>query len=140
MSQNSIGTFQVLEIIGVPDTVAHQLEMVMRPGVLGLGFWDTGKRGRPFQVETRVDAADLAQARSFFENYTRLVGRAPVNIIWRGIDLSTYLIRFQVLEVRAIDIRSLAAASGGGLNPPSLGWCHCAWTLVAVSESETATN
>jgi len=128
---NSIGSEQFVEIVGAPDLAKMRLELVERPGVDGTGIWETGIRGKPFTLTTRVDAEDLRAAIEAFGRYCAMPESGPVDVVLQDVSYLTYGINFQVLDVRPREICELASSSGG-LNPPSLGWVECEWDLVAV--------
>jgi len=133
MAENSIGDFEFLDIMGqVPDVAKEQLRVESRPGVDGNFILQTGQRGRQFTVRTAVDAADLTAALLLFNGYTALIADEPQELTWHGQNLSAGNQLYQVLDVRAIEIRELAANAIGGLNPPSEAICECEWDLLPV--------
>jgi hypothetical protein len=132
----SFGDETFLDITGFPELYQQQLEPVVRAGIDGTGFWETGSRGRPFSIRTAVDAASLAEAFATYARYCEFPAADPKPMVYADIDLEGYGYQFQALSVRPIAICALAAASGG-LNPPSLGWCEAEWQLVAVQMVES---
>jgi hypothetical protein len=131
--ENSIGSEQFLEIVGMPDLAKMRLDLVERPGVDGTGIWETGTRGKPFTLLTRVDAEDLRAAIETFARYCKFPEQDSVDLMVQDVSFLTYGFTFQVLDVRPREICELANSSGG-LNPPSLAWCECEWDLVAIPE------
>ena len=128
---NAIGAERFLELLGVPGWILQRLELIERPGVNGTGIWDTGFRGRPFALRTRVDAPYLGDAMDAYLRYCLFSDADPQRIIYRSMDLSGSGVLFQVLDVRAVEIGENVTFHGG-LNPPSLGWCECDWDLLPV--------
>jgi hypothetical protein len=129
---NQIGDFAFLTLRGQPETVRQQLELIVRPGVAGVGLWKRGMIPTPFHLRSAVDAPDKEAARSFYKLYCRLIGANPVSLVWSDLDLTSgegY--GFSVLKVIPVLITALANSSGG-LNPPSLGWIECDWELVPI--------
>ena len=127
----SIGPFTFLDMTGVPDVVKMRLEAIERPGIDGTGFVELGRHGKPFTVQTAVDAADLAGAWDLFDQYSQLSEFDPQDLVFHDVAMSGYGLLFQVTDVRPVTICALAQ-SQGGLNPPGLGWCECDWDLLAV--------
>ena len=129
---NQIGPFRFLDLIGgivLPQSMASLLE---RPGVDGLGLKFEGVRGRPFQLHSKVDAFDLADAHQAGRNYQQLVNNGFIySIAQQGVDYTNFGVEFAVLEVANLRV-SGRLLTMGGLFPPSLGWIEADWTLVAV--------
>ena len=130
---NKIGPYAFITLRGQPDALKQRLEIVMRRGVNGVGLFRTGIRGEPFSLESAVDAASKAAARTYFRNYKQLIGADPVDLIWSDLELETGGgFQVAVLDVVPLDIRTLASSSGG-LNPPSLGWIEARWKLIPIA-------
>ncbi len=129
--QNWIGSFAFIRLDGHADKPSPQLEIAVRQGVSGVGLWLTGNRGRPFRLRSFVDVETLGLARRGFALYTTLKGSNPVGLIWNSYNMSNENFNVAVLDVRAIDIRSVANASGG-LNAPSGAILVADWTLLAI--------
>lgn len=131
MIQNRIDTFEFLSLVGNPEPLKRQVELLARAGVDGVTAVRTGARGVRFTLQSRVDAADRAAARSLFLSYRNLIGQDPVELVWYDLPAIAEEFRVLVLDVRPVAAKSLLSASGG-LNPPGLGFVVCDWDLVAV--------
>ena len=93
-----------------------------------------GKRGITFVLISKVDAITKARARALHARYKKLITADPVVLIWSSINLRvTEKFLVAVLDVVPIDVRGLGSAAGG-LNPPSLGFIACEWTLIAIPD------
>jgi len=128
---NQIGPFYFLSLSGQIEGLKAELEVLARPGVAGVGLWNTGRRGRPYTVRSEVDAQDEGQARDMYGAYTQLIGADPVPIVWLNLALGYEGYLVAVLDVRLLDIRRLGGATPG-LNPPSAGFIACEWDLIAI--------
>ena len=128
---NQIGNFAFLSLEGSVETLKQELELVRRPGVEGVGLWQTGIRGRPFRVRSLANPATKSAARALFRLYCNLIGADPVDFVWSDLDLSARE-RFQVavLDVRIADCRQLASSSTG-----LLGWLEADWEVIPISDS-----
>ncbi len=133
MLQQAIGQFAFLDLMGNPEPVKRQIGALARAGVNGHTIIDDGERGRPFQLVSRVDQADLAQGRATFRQYCTLLGADPVDLVWQDLDLVTESYQVLVLDVAQRALHALAWGSVGGLHPPSLAWLECEWTLLAIA-------
>lgn len=124
-----IGPHTFLSIDGVPPVRQEQGQLVVRPGVPGVAFVLTGKRGVPFTVRTRVDYASKAVALAKRAEYAELAFAGKQQLIWSDHPLLTEDgAQVMVLEVRTIACGELLVSSGG-LNSPSLGYLECEWDL-----------
>lgn len=135
----SIGTFRFLALEGQPLPDLEEVDVVARPGVNGVGLWKLGKRGSPFTIVSKVDAITKIRARALYASYKQLIAADPVVLVWSSINLRvTEEFLVAVLDVIPTPgpsggVRGLGSASGG-LNPPSLGFIACQWTLIAIPE------
>ena len=127
---NQIGKFTFDHMIGEIAPSREQVEIFQRPGVDGLGFRTYGKRGQPFQVETRRYEASDPLARAVRDLYLELIGTAPVKVAKRSV-LQSGL--FKVLDVSTTSIAQRTSVVGSTivLNPTVV--LICQWTLVASS-------
>jgi hypothetical protein len=129
--ENSIHTFQFIDLAGQPDPLKPQIQVVTRAGVDGVTLVNDGTRGTPFVLRSKVDQTSLATARQTFLSYRDLIGGAAVEAVWQDVDLFAEGTLFEVLDVRQVVLRKLAIGVGG-FNPPSEAWLECDWTLIAV--------
>ena len=127
-----IGPFEFITLDGQPPAPQGSVAVVSKPGIDGILALYTGFRGQQFTLRSKVDAADKAAARQLYQSYRTLIGQGPQLLEWSGIEMfAAETFRVLVLDVKPVDIRTLAAASGG-LNSPSLGWVECDWLLIGV--------
>jgi hypothetical protein len=131
----AIDQYEVLDIQPMPDLPKQRLELVERPGVDGTAIWETGVRGRPCTVRTRVDQPDPSTAMEVFGDYCSLVDEDPVEVTFAARPMSDLGAKYQVLDVRIIEICGITGASGG-LNSPSEAWLECEWDLLPVPCSD----
>lgn len=129
---NQIGPFYFLSLDGGVETLKQDNQLMIRPGVPGVGLMLTGQRGKPFHLRSRVDAPNVVSAHDMKEEYNTLVGGGPYDLAQYGAIYSSVGIGFLVLDVRVVKISALAFCKGG-INPPSLGWLECDWELIAVA-------
>lgn len=130
---NFIGPHNFLSLDGGVETLKQDNQLMVRPGVPGVGIQLTGKRGKPFRLRSRVDAPSVIDAQNFKQDYNSLIGDGnPYDLAQYGAVYSNLGIGFLVLDVRTVKLSALAYFQGG-LNPPSLGWLECEWELVCVA-------
>ncbi len=126
----SIGEFQFLSLDGVPPCRKDELAVIVRPGVDGLAFLITGKRGQPFTLRSRVDCESRDNAMAKRAEYAALVGAGKQTLVWGNYALASEDdAKVMVLDVRPIMAGELLVSSGG-LNAPSLGYLECDWDLI----------
>ena len=126
-----IGDEELFSIAGMPELPKQQLQIVERPGVDGAGLFDLGKHGKPFQVVSKCDYADIQAAHDAAARYCALIEGPPLQIVHGDVNYSGYGVYFQVLDVKAGPPRGLVNAAGG-VNPPSQAWMEAAWTLLPL--------
>lgn len=139
MSLNSIGSFPFLDLKGNVELLAEQTRLIVRPGVAGSGVVLTGVRGEPFTLRSKVDAPSIAAAQFFYEEYLTYVGDGVFSVIHYGYSFAEDGYGFLVLKVKPAIVRANLMCLGG-LNPPSLGWLECDWTLCCVALNQTGGN
>jgi hypothetical protein len=127
-----IGDEELLGISGIPDFPGQAIEPIERPGIDGAAFWDIGVRGPAATLRAWVDAATLWDALETFNRWRKYPLRSPQDVIYGGISLEGFGVRFQVLAVRQVLICATAGGTGG-LHSPSNGWCEADWMVKAVS-------
>lgn len=130
--QQSPVLFGFLELTGALIPVTQQLERLVRPGTNGIGVVYTGKRGEPFTVQTRVDAAHTAAALTILAAYKSVVGTKK-DLYYSRTFWGTVLIG----NVSLINVERTATIVGG-LNVPSAGSgaiLTAAWTLETLYAS-----
>lgn len=134
LTDNSIGIFNFISLHGEWKPPAEQVLIDQRPGVDGTTITRTGRRGVPFRMVSFVDLAAFSDVPTKLSRYQELITGDPQQIIWAGQDGIAQPVPFQV-QVLAVDmIRGgpMHGAFGNALNPPSLAYIECIWTLVAI--------
>lgn len=127
---NKIGPFSFVSLSGPPQTPHERSDVIQRPGVNGTGFVKTGKKGEPFDVETRVDVADWATANAVAADYKRIVNAGTYDVIFAGVNYSSAGVKFVVNDVQITSIKKMAK-SAGGLNA-GLAVITARWRLFSV--------
>ncbi len=87
---------------------APQFEREQRTGVDGIGIWNTGARGEPFQIQTTLDCVGVAAAASAFAAYLATVGTKK-DLYYCGALWGTILVHKVTLQ----QIRKFTAGVGG---------------------------
>lgn len=122
-----IGAFQFLDIIGFPDPAKPQVAIEARPGTNAHALWLTGTRGRPVQLVTWRDCANLAAAIAAYESYIASIG-ASVNVTWADY---VFDYQFDILDVVEAPSGIKRIAYGiGGVGGTSGALAMCQWTLI----------
>ncbi len=124
-----IGNFQFIDIGHFPIGQKQQVAMESRPGVDGLYFWLTGKRGQPFSVTTVADVENVFAAGVLMTQYEEVIGQV-VPIVWSDRYLPKQYVVVDVVPVPD-GIRQIVLGVGGLLGT-SQGICTAQWTLAAA--------
>lgn len=130
--QGSSVLFGFLELQGQLIPSRQQMERLVRPGTNGIGIIYTGKRGEPFQIQTRVDAVDYAAAENIFTAYNAVVGTKR-DLYYCRRKWGTVLIG----AVSLIDVQTTGTIVGG-VNVISAGSgaiLTAGWTLETLHAS-----
>lgn len=139
MATSSIGSFRFIQLSEPPQPPKKHVEIIQRQGVNGSAIWETGTKGVPFSVRSKVDARDVAHAFRLWHDYVQTIGER-LTITWGGQTpvywfewlsgrQSYYVV---VLDVTEPLIRRVASSSGG-LNYPHGAWLEATWKLLAVT-------
>lgn len=130
--QQSPVLFGFLDLSGGLVPVTQQMERLVRPGTNGIGVIYTGKRGEPFQVQTRVDAAHSAAALTILAAYKSVVGTKKDLYYCR-----TFWGTVLVGNVTLISVEKTATIVGGlNVNSSASGaLLTVAWTLETLYAS-----
>lgn len=126
-----IGQYPFVSMTQFPIAEKATIEIESRPGVDGLYFWNTGKRGRPFQVQTFADVNNVQSAGLLMTLYEQEIGKV-VPVMFAGIFMPS---QYMVIDVEPIPegIRQVAAGVGGLSYPStSAGIIQAVWTLAAA--------
>jgi len=134
---NQIDAFAFISLDGNPQALKKQLTPLARAGVDGTTLLDEGSRGRAFTLRSKVDQANVTTGWRTLQEYKDLIGTDPVDLIWNDAELSEDTVQVAVLDVTLARLVALAGGTGG-LNPPSLAWLECDWTLLPIDVSTPA--
>lgn len=134
MSLSYIGQFAFIALDGQPDIPKPSVSVVARPGVDGLGFFQTGTRGQPFVLRSFTDASDFGFARALASQYTTLIGTIQP-CVWSGLPMAADGVYVMVIDVRPVEVRAVAGGYGVTVETPG-AICVCEWLLVAVDEDQ----
>lgn len=104
-----------------------------RPGVIGTEITREGKKGRPFRVQSWVDAVDYDTARLMYDFYRDLITDDPQELVQGGISSVQENFLVQVLDVSVAYAGTIVPGTTG-LNPPSLGYLVCDWDLIGIPQ------
>ena len=85
-----------------------EFEREQRTGVDGIGIWNTGSRGQPFQVQTSRDCADASAAATAFAAYLAAQGTKK-DLYYCGLLWGTILVHKVALQ----QIRKFGVGVGG---------------------------
>jgi len=109
--------------------------VLFTPGVDGVTIWETGKRGRPFFIETGVDLPAHTLILPTLDRYYEKITDGLLEMEWADATATNAENKIVVLDVQPIPERSGALLGGaGGLNPPSLAWLAARWELITVED------
>jgi len=139
VAEYSIGDFDFIALDGYWRPPAEVVTFDQRGGVDGTELTAHGQKGQPFQLTSHVDQTTYAVALGTINDYQALINQDPVPLVIGGRNsgsVGSNGFKAAVLDVRC---RACLAISGamGGLNPPSLAWLVCSWTLIAI-ENESS--
>jgi len=127
---NKIGPFSFVSLSAPPQTPHERSEIIQRPGVDGTGFLRIGKKGEPFDVESRVDVTDWATANAVAASYKAIVNAGTYDLTFAGINYTSAGVKFVVTGVEVLSIKRLAKSSGGLSN--GLALVTARWKLFPV--------
>ncbi len=131
MPRYYIGQYPFVSMTQFPIGEKTTIEIESRPGVDGLYFWNTGKRGTPFQVQTFADVNNVESAGFLMTLYEQEIGKV-VPVMFAGLYLPQ---QYAVINVEPVaeGIRQVSAGVGGLSYPStSLGIIQAIWTLAAA--------
>jgi hypothetical protein len=124
--------FGFLDLQGSPIASVQQLERIVRPGTNGIGVIYTGKRGEPFQLQTRVDAASAAAALVIYAAYKSTIGTKKDLYYCRAFWGSVLIGNCQIVNIQK------TGRLVGGLNvgsSPAAAMLTVTWTLETLHAS-----
>jgi len=110
MTAEGSGTvvFPFLSLQGPLMPTAPSFEREVRPGVNGIGIWDTGSRGQPFNLTTTLDCVSVAAAGTAYAAYLAAV-LTKKDLHYCSALWGTVVIQAVTLQ----SIRKLQSAVGG---------------------------
>ena len=131
MALYKLGPFVFINLKGTPETVRQTVVPVQRPGVAGTGFISTGKKGRPFQLQSLVDVMTVPLAQQAIVLYERAVNSELLELYHANTNYNAPPIynKFWVLDVAA-DWRKASATVGGITGGTVI--VEAVWTLIPV--------
>lgn len=127
-----IGPFYFIRMTGVPESLRQTCELIQRTGVDGSAVLRTGYRGRPFTLQTFVDASNGWDGAVALSNYQNYIGGDPVEVIYCNQPWAAFGCYFIILDVRPLQLHELYGAVGG-LFYPSTAYVEAEWTLLPVA-------
>lgn len=86
----------------------QNFEREVRPGVNGVGLWQTGSRGEPFTITTQLDCVSVSAASTAFAAYLAAV-LTKKDLYYLGALWGTVLVE----KVVFVSIKKFAAGVGG---------------------------
>jgi hypothetical protein len=150
LTDNKIGDFDFLALIGNPLPPVEAVSIDQRPAVAGTSvtrgaplrdeFGDVqidnqgnpirAKQGQPFVMMSRADAANYAAAIQLFDLYVQSCGANPVTMLQGGVSSDSRgfkVVVFSVQRLRAVSVsRSVGGVYGGAI-------LECRWDLIAIA-------
>lgn len=129
-----IGGFRFLTLIGQPILPENDIITDMRPGVEGLQFTQTGSRGKPFTMLSRIDVPTYEFGINFFTlQYQVTPGLGLLPFVVNDFDYFTVNMNVKVLSVR-LGARGCYRAYPivGGLTSGSTHLLECEWELAML--------
>jgi hypothetical protein len=133
---NSIDNFHFLVLTGEIIPPMQSMDIEQRPGVNGLEIAITARKGKPFTMISRADTQNYAECADLVDQYQRLIGGAPVEIVQGNVASTSYGFGVSVLNVQPVRAISLSGGIGGLSGPQPRGLLECRWELIAISNSQ----
>ena len=119
--------FPFIQFSGDPIVKSRVYERVIRQGVPGIGLLRHAERGRPFQVQTFVDATDDAHVSTIRAAYLAARG-GVLDLYWQGVLFDHVLIH----AVHPL-ARRIISGSVGGVVTGSTRVLPAVWQMEAVT-------
>lgn len=128
MALNSIGSFTFWQMSGPPKGAAQRSEIVSRAGIDGVAIWQTGRRGRPFTVQTLVFATSFELADTLAASYEAIQNVGTHNVFWASTPLRVQVVVLSVdVQVGRRAVQAVGGLTDGGTVP-----VRATWQLIAV--------
>ena len=112
------------------------MEIDQRPGFDSIEVAITAIKGKPFTSISRADTQSYAECVTLLDQYQRLIGGAPVEIIQGNVASTSFGFSVSVLNVQAVRAVSLSGGIGGLSGPQPRGLLEARWDLVAISDTQ----
>jgi hypothetical protein len=130
LTDNSIGDFDFLALIGNPVPPVERVSIDQRPAIDGTTITRDGNRGAPFSMMSRADALNYGAAIQRFQEYVQSCGGKPVTLIQGGVSSDARGFKVVVLSVQRLRAASLSRSIGGAYGGAIL---ECRWDLIAIA-------
>lgn len=113
MADFQIGSFEFLRFNSAPPArMRPHIAIETKPGRDGFAALAQGTWGEPFTIQAESVFPSLAAAMTAQNAYQAAPSLTPVNIIWAGVNWTTYSINFVVERVVVDGIRGMPAFHG----------------------------
>jgi hypothetical protein len=133
---NSIDNFHFLVLTGEIIPPMQSMDIEQRPGVNGIEIAITARKGKPFTMISRADTQNYAECADLVDQYQRLIGGAPVEIVQGNVASTSFGFSVSVLNVQAVRAVALSGGIGGLSGPQPRGLLEARWDLIAISDSQ----
>jgi hypothetical protein len=130
--QNSIAQFEFIALHGHPEPPRENTIVIGRAGVRGNSVWLDAEHGRPFKLRSVTDCSDIKEGRWGYEEYRKLIGGDPVELVWEDQPMSAEGFKVIVLDVHLIDLHAIVTPVGG-FNPDNQALLTCEWDLFSIA-------
>jgi len=107
---DQIGPYAFVSLSAQPQRVSTRFKIRSHTGVDGVGLWDLGQAGEPFQVRAISFATTMMAAKAFYRNVKALETANPVTVAHASLQEPGHL--YQVIQVKPAAIRAVVLARG----------------------------
>lgn len=121
--ENSIGTFELFDLVGNIYLPQQQVEIIERPGVNFSGARRTGIRGKQFELVSVEYRGSFEEAFDAYGAYKAASGGDSLSIVQNDVDWGAYLL----LEVAILKLFAVVNAAGA---PGANCRMECRWKLL----------
>lgn len=130
-----IGAYRFLTLHGQPVLPEHEVIVDMRPGVDGLQFTQTGMRGKPFSMLSRIDVPSYLFGMQYFSiqyQVTPVLGL--LDFVVNDFEYNSINLKVEVINVR-LGPRGCFRAFPivGGLTAGSTHLLEAEWELALLT-------
>lgn len=134
MADFKIGTESFVIFNFPSELYQNDVELLSLDNVDDIVFRILAKRGRPFQIETKVDVDTFDDGWAKINNYTDMVKEEAKQVIFADHDFDDDHVRFKVLRVTPGGREYPPVKQAlicGGINDGDV-WVTCRFDMVAV--------